>query len=285
MTKTQTPLDKFFAPPTPKKDFWPADLQTQIANVDPSWKLLVEDWYYNGPGREMNHRLVGERACSVSRVSISGSGAEMSYIYPDQPLRALTMTPLWNTKVVVLGDEPSAIGNISDGLAFSSALPQKYCGETRAIRDELARDLGVMDYGLSNLDHWASHGVLLLNCTLTVSSNAPKSHAGIGWEPLTDKIIDAVARSAKSKVFLLWGKVAHTKAEGIQSAGNQHLVLKAQAPNSKEKTNSFAGCGHFSKAKEFLERNGESVEWIRPNPATTLLAARIEEIHNLGKAI
>ena len=273
----------FFAPPPPQNEFWPSDLQSQISLVDPSWRALIGEWYYNGPGREMNHLLVGERACSATRTSVSG--AEMRYIYPKWPLKALNMTSLKDTKIVILGDEPSAVGNIADGLAFSSAIPQSYSNAVKAIRDELARDLGIMDYGLSSFEHWASRGVLLLNCTLTVSSHAPKSHVGIGWEQLTDQVIDMVALDSRPRVFLLWGKVAQSKAERIEGLSGRHLVLIADAPNSSVRTNSFVGCGHFRKAMEFLARHGESIDWIRSNPARTHFDAHHEAILERGRRL
>ncbi len=283
MTNGRSQVGDFFAPPSPKNEFWPSELPSQIEQVDPSWRSLVDEWYHNGPGREMNHLLIGEREVSASRTSVSDM--TMRYIYPKWPLKALTMTSLTDTKIVILGDEPSLIGNVADGLAFSSALPQNYSNATCAIRDELARDLGVMDYGLSNLDHWASRGVLLLNSTLTVSSHARRSHVGIGWEQLTEKIIDAVASSSEHKVFMLWGKVAQTKSQRVLTLGGHHLVLMADTPNDGLKTNSFVGCGHFRKAMDFLDQHGESIDWIRPKPAKTFLDAHQEAILERGRRL
>jgi uracil-DNA glycosylase len=281
MTHDRSLIDAFFSPPPPKNQFSPADLQSQINHVDPSWRPLVNEWYHSGPGREMNHLLLGERHSNAIRKS--GTSDEMKYIYPEWPLKALNMTSLTNAKVVIIGDEPCRVGNIADGLAFSSALPQRYSDTTRAIRDELARDLGVIDYGLSNLDHWANRGILLLNCTLTISSHAQKSHVGIGWEELTDKVLDTLVLDAKPRVFLLWGTVAQTKADRIKKLGKQHLVLTASSPNSNPRANTFIGCGHFRKAIEFLAKQGVSIDWIRPNPATTLLEAHHESLLDGGK--
>jgi uracil-DNA glycosylase len=63
----------------------------------------------------------------------------------------------------------------------------------RNIFKELQRDLGTPmpafpDPG-GSLVRWARQGVLLLNTCLTVEEGQPASHAGKGWEVLTDAVI------------------------------------------------------------------------------------------------
>ena len=60
----------------------------------------------------------------------------------------------------------------------------------RNILVELASDTGVEVPGDVSLVPWAIQGVLLLNTTLTVRANTATSHATIGWQALTKRIIE-----------------------------------------------------------------------------------------------
>ena len=50
--------------------------------------------------------------------------------------------------------------------------------------------------------------MLLLNAVLTVRAGKPGSHAGKGWEHVTDAAIRALDASDERVVFLLWGGYA-----------------------------------------------------------------------------
>jgi uracil-DNA glycosylase len=94
---------------------------------------------------------------------------------------------------------------------------------------------------------------------LTVRAGEPKSHYGKGWERLTDAIIDALATRADPLVFLLWGKSADEKCHKV--LGTHHAVLRSAHP-SPYSVDRFFGCRHFSKANEFLKKNGkEPIDW------------------------
>ncbi len=88
----------------------------------------------------------------------------------------------------------------------------------RNIRKELARDLGLTPPAHGCLQAWAERGVLLLNTVLTVEAAQAASHAGWGWEALTDALIVAVAADAHPCVFLLWGAHAQRKRALIEQA-------------------------------------------------------------------
>src|SRR3990167_8989031 len=69
---------------------------------------------------------------------------------------------------------------------------------------ELQRDLGLPAPTHGSRVRWAQQGVLLLNTCLTVEDGQPASHAGQGWEVLTDAVIRRCSESGLPKVFLLW---------------------------------------------------------------------------------
>ena len=75
----------------------------------------------------------------------------------------------------------------------------KFPPSLRNIINECAADLGPSkqfskprDKRLGDLSPWAKQGVLLLNTCLTVRKGEANSHAGRGYEQLTDAIIQAV---------------------------------------------------------------------------------------------
>ena len=79
------------------------------------------------------------------------------------------------------------------------------------------------------------------------------SHRGKGWEVFTDQVIRHLSLREKPMVFLLWGKNAAEKEALIDTS--KHLVLKAPHPSPLSAHRGFLGCGHFSKANEFLIKN------------------------------
>jgi uracil-DNA glycosylase len=98
--------------------------------------------------------------------------------------------------------------------------------------------------------------VLLLNTSLSVEDARPASHAKLGWQVLTDKIVHAIAEYPRPKVFMLWGAHAQAKAPLVQAAGGPHLVLQANHPSPLSATRGpapFIGCGHFGLASRFLQ--------------------------------
>ncbi len=185
--------------------------------------------------------------------------AEGASIFPPQPLRALEITPLESVRVVILGQDPYHGRGQAEGLAFSVAPGVPLPPSLRNIFKELQRDLGESPPPFptpgGSLVRWARHGVLLLNTCLTVEEGLPASHAGQGWEVLTDAIIREVASRATPVVFMLWGSHAQSK-RGLMDA-THHLVLCANHPSPLSATRPpvpFIGCGHFSQAKAWREK-------------------------------
>ena len=111
------------------------------------------------------------------------------------------------------------------------------------------------------MEGWASQGVLLLNATLTVRAGMSGSHQHKGWETFTDVVIKALSDNKEHLVFLLWGRYAQQKGEGLIDE-EKHLVLRAAHP-SPLAGGKFFGCKHFSQTNAYLKRYGEKpIEWI-----------------------
>jgi uracil-DNA glycosylase len=187
-------------------------------------------------------------------------------VYPPrgQRLRALELTPLDQVKVVILGQDPYHGPGQAHGLCFSVPEGVPVPPSLANIYKELEDDLGVPRRPDGNLERWARQGVLLLNNCLTVEAGRAASHAGKGWEAITDAAVAAVARREEPSVFILWGNHARSKAAKVPELGpgTHHLVLTSPHPSPLSAHAGFFGSKPFSKANAFLEAHGRgAIEW------------------------
>lgn len=213
-----------------------------IDRLHSDWRPWVEAWRASPAGRALIAHVDARVASGVT-------------VYPAQVFRALELTPLARTRVVILGQDPYHGEGQAEGLAFSVPPGVSIPPSLRNVFKELRRDGTVPAPGSGHLGAWAERGVLLLNVSLTVEAGTPGSHAKRGWQALTDSIISAAARDAQSKVFMLWGAHAQTKAALIEAAQVDHLVLQCNHPSplaARRPPIPFIGCGHFEAAGRFL---------------------------------
>ncbi|MEO5607275.1 MAG: uracil-DNA glycosylase, partial [Polaromonas sp.] len=163
----------------------------QLTQADPTtwpvaldWQSVVDAFFAGATG----HKLL---------TFLRDRLVEGAVIFPPQPLRALELTPLHEVRVVILGQDPYHGRGQAEGLAFSVAPGVALPPSLRNIFKELQRDLGtpppLFPVPGGSLVKWARHGVLLLNTCLTVEEGRPASHAGKGWEQLTDSVISRVS--------------------------------------------------------------------------------------------
>jgi uracil-DNA glycosylase len=185
-------------------------------------------------------------------------------IYPpgSHIFNAFNTTDLKDVKVVIIGQDPYHGPNQAHGLSFSVQKGIKPPPSLVNIYKEIEKDLGInMPRQYGDLTQWAKQGVLLLNASLTVRANQPNSHAGIGWQIFTDAVINVLNTQKKNVVFMLWGNFAKEKGAHIHEG--RHLVLKAMHPSPFAADKGFFGCRHFSKANEYLVKNGiDPIDWI-----------------------
>ena len=183
-------------------------------------------------------------------------------IYPSgkQIFNAFDHCPFDQVKVVILGQDPYHGPGQAHGLAFSVNEGIPFPPSLLNIFKELKQDLGVPLPPNGSLERWADQGVLLLNASLTVRAHQAGSHQKKGWEEFTDQVIRTLAEKRKGLVFMLWGSFAQKKASVISDPS--HLKLYAPHPSPLSAHRGFLGCGHFSKANEFLRKNGgEGIIW------------------------
>ena len=219
-----------------------------MASIANDWreKLLPE---YNKPYYRELYKFIKEEYSK-------------NVIYPpsEDIFNALHYTPLNNVKVVILGQDPYHEPNQAHGLCFS-VLPGNPAPPSLVnIYKELNTDLNCYIPDNGYLKKWADQGVLLLNTVLTVRAHIANSHAEHGWEEFTDAIIKTVNETDRPIVFLLWGTPAQRKSMLLNNP--KHLVLKAAHPSPLSAYRGFFGCHHFSRANEFLKKNGiEPIDW------------------------
>lgn len=217
--------------------------------VAPGWEPLLARFFGSTTGRALLDFLAARLAAGAT-------------VYPPEPLRALLLTPPDVVRVVILGQDPYHGPGQAEGLAFSVAPGVRFPPSLRNLFLELQRDLGTPPPMSGSLVRWAEQGVLLLNTCLTVEDGQAASHAGQGWEALTDAVIAAVASDPSPKAFLLWGAHAQKKASLI---GAPHRVWAANHPSplsARRGPMPFLGCGHFGAANAWLQACGRGpVAW------------------------
>lgn len=173
---------------------------------------------------------------------------------------ALHYTPLSKVRVMILGQDPYHDVNQAHGLCFSVLPGQQPPPSLQNIYKELQEDLGCPIPNHGYLKKWADQGVLLLNTVLTVRAHQANSHQNKGWERFTDAVIEAVNRQQRPVVYFLWGKPAQSKRPMLTNPS--HLILQAPHPSPLSAYRGFLGSRPFSRANDFLEKNGAgSIDW------------------------
>ena len=193
-------------------------------------------------------------------------------VYPpsEDIFNAFAFTPLSKVKVVILGQDPYHGDGQAHGLCFSVRPGVDIPPSLVNIYQELHDDLGCCIPDNGCLTKWADQGVLLLNTVLTVRAHQPYSHRGIGWEEFTDAAIRILDKVDSPMVFILWGKPAQAKEAMLHNP--HHMIIRSAHPSPLSAYRGFFGSRPFSKANEFLEKNGlEPIDW------------QIENIGNAGE--
>ncbi|HGJ5877157.1 MAG TPA: uracil-DNA glycosylase [Arsenophonus sp.] len=184
-------------------------------------------------------------------------------IYPPQKdvFNAFRYTELSEVKVVILGQDPYHGPNQAHGLSFSVRPGVPAPPSLVNMYKELEKDIPDFKYpNHGYLVSWAQKGVLLLNTVLTVEQGKAHSHAHLGWETFTDKVIAAINQHRTGIVFLLWGSHAQKKGQFIDN--KKHFILKAPHPSPLSAHRGFFGCRHFSKTNEILIKQGLTpIDW------------------------
>ncbi|MEE4201522.1 uracil-DNA glycosylase [Erythrobacter sp.] len=221
--------------------------------IPQGWREALEPVLASAEARRLGGWLRAEEAAGKA-------------IYPPRGCRlaALEACDPEDVRVVILGQDPYHGPGQAHGLAFSVPEGVKPPPSLGNIFKELEDDLAIPRPRTGNLAKWAEQGVLLLNNTLTVEAGKAGSHAGRGWDAVTDAAVEAVAASGAPTVFVLWGSHAQKKAGRVRGlgAGAHHLVLTSPHPSPLSAHRGFFGSRPFSRANAFLESHGRgTINW------------------------
>ena len=183
-------------------------------------------------------------------------------VFPEEKnvFRALELTPFESVKVVILGQDPYHGFGQAHGLSFSVQKGIPLPPSLRNIYKELQEDLGGELPTEGDLSHWAKQGVLLLNTVLTVEEGNANSHKGMGWERLTNRLIESLNELNHPVIFILWGKPAQDKEKLIMNPS--HVILKSPHPSPLSAYRGFFGSKPFSRINDILIQQGQiPIRW------------------------
>jgi uracil-DNA glycosylase len=223
-----------------------ADWGSYLASsIPPEWvELLGQDTIDSVKtiGRSLSERVGQERIVPA----------------PEHVFRALQVSPS-NVRVVLVGQDPYPNPDHAMGWSFSvpktvTSLPPS----ARNIRAELHSDVGLELPDHFELGRWVEQGVLLLNRHLTTAAGEPGAHHSMGWQVVTDRIIDSLANHQQRFVGIIWGKQA---AEVIPLLGDAPRIESAH-PSPLSAHRGFFGSRPFSTANTLLKNLGEKpIDW------------------------
>lgn len=193
---------------------------------------------------------------------------------------ALKLTPLNDTKVLILGQDPYPNPLDAHGLAFSSrnkTTPGSLKNIFIAIDKTYNSNLFKTKY--NELTSWAKQGVLLLNTSLTFEKKQDKKleqkrqNENLRlWKPFINLVITKlILRENKPLVMLLWGDKAQKAAEfNIKKykINENILIFKSSHPSplSVNRGGDFPNLApkQFIECNEFLKRNNANeIVWTK----------------------
>ncbi|WP_022871546.1 uracil-DNA glycosylase [Yaniella halotolerans] len=179
---------------------------------------------------------------------------------PEHVLRVFRL-PFEQVKVLIVGQDPYPTPGHAVGLSF--ALDPSVRPIARSLTNiflERRDDLGLEPAASGDLSAWEAQGVFLLNRVLTVTAHDAGSHRNIGWEPITEAVVKALAERDAPLAVLLWGGQARTLAP-LFTAPNT-LVVESAHPSPLSARRGFFGSKPFSRTNTFLNSHGLTpIDW------------------------
>jgi uracil-DNA glycosylase len=221
------------------------------ADLSPAWQAIVDPFLASPTGLHLAEQITA-RAATAPIAPPSEDVFAALRACPDPAA----------IRVIILGQDPYPTPGNAHGLAFSvRPSVTKLPPSLQNIYKELASDLGLSTPPASGcLQTWADQGVLLLNDALTVTTGAPLSHSGLGWEKLTAQILATVLEAAPHAVIIAWGRFAQKKLE--PAGTRRHTVLTAPHPSPLSAHTGFFGSRPFSQANVALKAHGQpEIHW------------------------
>lgn len=219
-----------------------------MQKVEGDWGILLKDEFNKPYFKNLMNKIENEKL--------------KHRVFPcdENVFNAFNLTPFYNVKVVIIGQDPYHEYGQAHGLSFSVQKGVKLPPSLRNIYKEISDEFNIEMSDCGDLTSWAKQGVLLLNSSLTVNEGMAASHKDFGWENFTKAVVQLVNDRLSEVVFLLWGRHAISYEEFINT--NKHFVLKCPHPSPLSAHSGFFGCGHFIKTNNILKALGKpEIDW------------------------
>lgn len=184
---------------------------------------------------------------------------------PYNIFRAFTLTPWWDVKVVIIGQDPyyQVENNIpsATGCSFECRQGDPIRQSLKNIFLVLAKTVPGFKFPDSgDLSKWAEQGVLLANATPTTEMNVPGAHKAI-WKFFMLRVLQFLSKKKKNVVYMLWGRDAQSYRDAISTSFN--YILEASHPVAQGRNNDFLTCDHFNQCNRHLESTGQKpINWL-----------------------
>lgn len=262
-------ITSFFGAPKvkPKADIAEFDKEVWISKLTADQKDLLKleiDTLHDSWLPHLKDVLLSPQFLELKRFLKKELGSGKTVYPPMQDVYSWSRhTPLDTVKAVILGQDPYHGPNQAHGLCFSVRPPTPAPPSLKNMYKALKKDYPDFEAPPKNgglLTPWADNGVLMINTCLTVRRGDANSHSGKGWEQLTQKVIDTVAKTrTQGVVFLAWGNPAAARVKDVNK--ERHLILKSVHPSPLSASRGFFDCGHFKKTNEWLvQKHGKDSE-------------------------
>jgi uracil-DNA glycosylase len=182
----------------------------------------------------------------------------------DDIYKCFTYFETYDTKVIILGQDPYHGPNQATGLCFGVNSDVRIPPSLRNIKKELFEDINKSLDDIT-LEKWAKQGILMLNASLSVIQGKPASQMKL-WSDFTDFVIKKLSEDNENIVFVAWGAFAHGKFKAIDTIKHKLLISSHPSPLSVYKKYkeypAFSGSKPFSQINKFLaEKNSKLIDW------------------------
>lgn len=205
---------------------------------------------------------VDDRIAAMGRFLRDELAAGRDYLPSGENVFRAFRAPLADVRVLIVGQDPYPTPGHPIGLCFAVdrdvwPLPRSLVNIYLELRD----DVGVVPPRHGDLSAWSSQGVMLLNRSLTVRPGTPASHAGKGWEEVTECAIGALAARAEAGqpiAAILWGR----HAQSLKPLLGPIPWVESVHPSPLSASRGFFGSRPFSRVNRLLtERGGSAIDW------------------------
>ena len=248
-----------------KKSSWNINFNIKDYPIDQSWESIFNKLFEDKKLQIISNKL---------KKYLELNNPELLYPKPKFIFKSFCMTPLEQTKVVFIGQDPYFNNEIykdiivpqAYGLSFSVPIGFEIPSSLKNIYNNLKKYNHINkipNHGC--LDYWAYHGCLMLNTSLTVIDGAKNCHSS-EWKWFTDNIIENISNKLNNIVFVLWGGEAYKKIDLIDL--DKHKVIISSHPsglsaNKEFKSYSaFVNQDHFGLINSYLEH---PIDWNLPD--------------------